>query len=793
MKYSLLLYGLLFFCSSIKGQQNNFESWSPNASLSSNLIHEVNDEPATYIEDWQEDISKRTLNAAFFMNSKGDIRSEFSSKPIHYYKNGTLERIDPKLMKSQSGFAASQQPYPTYLNEDGSFSLSIGKYDLLTMRKGHLQNQPNVNSSFEFQKNTAYFENYFDGIDKQVVFSENKIKYAYRLNESIPINQDNLVISETFELPTNFECVPLKNHSYVKDGLIYGTLVVQNENGVEVAKIRPLLCYDANNKHILGGYRIVKKDGENRLESCVPFSWLSDVQRAYPVIIDPEISGPPVEWNGGDMPSCLLPAFNSDSVLVNIPAGVTISGFFVTGSFYANPFSPAVMSDGVMNFSTNCANSQNFTIVGPTADLPGTAYLDSFDLRNPLACCFPESCNDTSVWVSMNLARGDYGIGCNTQYVLYDDITDWPFRVVVYGKTPEVYGNEFYVSQASICSNTCTFNATGYARYGVAPYTFTHPWTNEVVTAGENVGCGAGSTNNVFTLTIPDCPIYCDENYTSLDIPPPVITDACGQSILNIPNNSKPIDPTPNVITDYDDIFCSGETVEIELISCLEGGVVQHFGEGMNGFGPISFTAENNSEMALTQSYFTFASLGDCYSDTTEIVIDIVPNPQAQIELNANPSIVNVNLQASDVSSVYNSPIQSWDWTLDGSNSSSDSIFIEAFPTPGNYEICLNIVDSEGCFDDICETLLVVPADIENINVITPNDDGINDQLAFQYLEFYPENEIFIFNRWGNLVYQAESYDNTWAGNELTEGTYFYILEIRGINKTYSSFFQLKR
>ena len=103
------------------------------------------------------------------------------------------------------------------------------------------------------------------------------------------------------------------------------------------------------------------------------------------------------------------------------------------------------------------------------------------------------------------------------------------------------------------------------------------------------IWCGAGSTNHVFTLTIPDCPIYCDENYTSLDIPPPVITDACGQSVLNIPNNSKPIDPTPNVITDFDDVFCSGETVEIELISCIEGGVVQHFGEGMNGFGSISF------------------------------------------------------------------------------------------------------------------------------------------------------------------------------------------------------------
>ena len=102
-------------------------------------------------------------------------------------------------------------------------------------------------------------------------------------------------------------------------------------------------------------------------------------------------------------------------------------------------------------------------------------------------------------------------------------------------------------------------------------------------------------------------------------------------------------------------------------------------------------------------------------------------------------------------------------------------------------------MDEAGCTNLICETLLVVPAELQNINVITPNDDNINDELAFQYLEFYPENEIYIFNRWGNLLYYAESYDNSWSGDELNEGTYFYILKISGIDKTYSSFFQLKK
>ncbi len=793
MKYPLLLYGLLIVCPSIIGQSNNFSPWSLKASLSSTIAIEDNEETIHYMGGWQEEKSKRTLSSAFFKNSKGDVRAEFASKPIHYYVNNELKRIDPKPIKTKSGYAATQQPFPTYLHEDGSVSLSIGNQQILTIGKKVKIDEAIAQASFELQENTAYFENYFEGIDKQIVFSENKIKYAYRLNQNIPDENINFTISESLDFPPNYTCIPLKDHSNIKDGLIYGTLVVLNPKGNEVAKIRPLLCYDANKKYILGGYRIINSNDGTRLESCVPNSWLSDSHRIYPVIIDPEFSGPAVEWNGGDMPSCLLPNFNSDSVQVTIPAGITVSGFFITASFYASPFSPAVMSDGVMNFSTSCSSSQNFTITGPNAELPGTAYLDSFDLRNPLACCFPESCNDTSVWVTMNLARGDFGIGCNTLYVLYDDITDWPFRVVVYGKTPEVYGNEFYVSQASICSNTCTFNATGYARYGVAPYTFTHPWTTEVVTVGENVGCGAGSTNNVFTLTIPDCPIYCDENYTTLDIPPPVITDACGQSISNIPNNSKPIDPAPNVITDYEDVFCSGELIDVNLSSCIEGGVVQHYGDGFNGFGSISFPAENNTELSINNTYYTFASLGDCYSDTTEISIEVVPNPQAQFDLNSNPLIVNLNLEANDASSAFVNPIISWDWTVDGSGVSSDNLYVNAFAVPGSYEICLNVVDSEGCLDDVCEVLLVVPADIENINVITSNNDEINDRLEFQYLEFYPENEIFIFNRWGNLVYHTESYDNSWTGEDLKEGTYFYVLEISGIDKTYSSFFQLKK
>lgn len=64
-------------------------------------------------------------------------------------------------------------------------------------------------------------------------------------------------------------------------------------------------------------------------------------------------------------------------------------------------------------------------------------------------------------------------------------------------------------------------------------------------------------------------------------------------------------------------------------------------------------------------------------------------------------------------------------------------------------------------------------------NVITPNGDGKNDRFVILGLGKYPGSGLFIYNRWGNMVYQSKDYDNKWDGNGLNEGTYYYILKLR--------------
>jgi gliding motility-associated-like protein len=82
---------------------------------------------------------------------------------------------------------------------------------------------------------------------------------------------------------------------------------------------------------------------------------------------------------------------------------------------------------------------------------------------------------------------------------------------------------------------------------------------------------------------------------------------------------------------------------------------------------------------------------------------------------------------------------------------------------------------------------------------ITPNGDGNNDLWIVDNIEQFPENEIKIFNRWGSIVWEASGYNNddvVWngknnSGNDLPDGTYFYVGTIDG--ETYKGWVEITR
>ena len=192
-------------------------------------------------------------------------------------------------------------------------------------------------------------------------------------------------------------------------------------------------------------------------------------------------------------------------------------------------------------------------------------------------------------------------------------------------------------------------------------------------------------------------------------------------------------------------------------------------------------------------SYYSYATLNGCISDTLEHNVYIIPNPIANYSISPNPCIVETPFSLISASSASLGPVASTNWTFDNSFVSNDTTYSSIIAIPGNYTTCLSVSDLFGCSDTLCQQLIIIPAEIENLNIITPNGDNSNDVLYFDYVDTYNETELTIFNRWGNLVFQASPYLNNWSGDGLTDGVYFYLLKIKDTNKTYSSFFHLMR
>ncbi len=62
----------------------------------------------------------------------------------------------------------------------------------------------------------------------------------------------------------------------------------------------------------------------------------------------------------------------------------------------------------------------------------------------------------------------------------------------------------------------------------------------------------------------------------------------------------------------------------------------------------------------------------------------------------------------------------------------------------------------------------------------TPNADDFNDTWDISRIEFFPEFDLFVYNRWGQQVHHQTSSYITWDGRSLglplPDATYYYIL-----------------
>ena len=69
-------------------------------------------------------------------------------------------------------------------------------------------------------------------------------------------------------------------------------------------------------------------------------------------------------------------------------------------------------------------------------------------------------------------------------------------------------------------------------------------------------------------------------------------------------------------------------------------------------------------------------------------------------------------------------------------------------------------------------------------NFMSPNGDGINDCFEIKNIENFSDNMLIIKDRSGKTIYTARYYDNQFCGENIPDGVYYYILQIRVNHQT---------
>ena len=155
-------------------------------------------------------------------------------------------------------------------------------------------------------------------------------------------------------------------------------------------------------------------------------------------------------------------------------------------------------------------------------------------------------------------------------------------------------------------------------------------------------------------------------------------------------------------------------------------------------------------------------------------MITVFPTPTAIFA--ATPQITTVtytNIQFTDMS--LGNPV-SWMWNFGDGATSGDTSWLQhplysySQEYGSNYTVTLTVTNLEGCTDDTTLTVIVEPEFTFFIpNAFTPNGDGVND-VFFGTGIGIAKYEMWIFDRWGNLIFTCSDLNQTWDGTVQGKG-----------------------
>lgn len=178
-------------------------------------------------------------------------------------------------------------------------------------------------------------------------------------------------------------------------------------------------------------------------------------------------------------------------------------------------------------------------------------------------------------------------------------------------------------------------------------------------------------------------------------------------------------------------------------------------------------------------------------TDTASIQVGEILDPIAEYDTTLSGQIIPFDLSFESKGTF--TPLSRWLYQNTTTNPGS-SIPFSTEPNPtfsfteaGRYFIFLEQTDVIGCTKT--DTLEVEARGFVLPNVLTPNNDGLNDVFVIEGRN--DGMKLKIFNRWGRQVFGTNDYKNNFGGEGLEAGAYFFVFEDVRVAKTFTGWIQL--
>jgi len=350
-----------------------------------------------------------------------------------------------------------------------------------------------------------------------------------------------------------------------------------------------------------------------------------------------------------------------------------------------------------------------------------------------------------------NLAGGTYNVTVDdgtclaTAVVIVDDVSTGVAATV-----------------SNIITDSCTNSvggATANASGGTTPYTYL--WSS---TPAQNTSVLQNVPGGTYTVTV---------------------TDASG--CATTASATIPSTPGLTAITSTTGEMCGQGNGTATVIVTGGSGIYTYIWNNAHNTSSITGLSAG--------TYTVTASDGTCITIASASVVNL-PGPTAGFS--SNPSVVTPTDGPIIFTDNSTGNITSWLWSYgDGSPNGIGSAASHQYSGLGTYTVTLIVTDINGCSDTITGVVRVVDNFTLYVpNSFTPDEDGLNDGFTPKGQNVDPNDfEMFIFDRWGDLIYNTTEWDVTsakhpWNGtkynkgkpDDIVVGVYVYRINVKQID-----------